>query len=565
MEQVAANHGNGIKDIRAPCVDALLTHPPEVPLPTTFQEFYNFPEVCGFEVDADFTLLRSRSINSRRPISFFIQGWLFFGPVSTVIQVDKRPVLSFNELLNFNNLSTEHLHKAIAEWTEWELSHEEGLSFRMIQVGWVLDWARQIIQKNFAYQYPDTDPNVSTSGEKNGVQPFDNYVSDNSILILMCLGETLSAAKARIVEQAGVDIIGWHGDGNIGWGPPKYVFDKMDEEGWCPRAVTILRGQVNSNATMLVAAYQAYRNTQRLGAKHKDGGCTPEECKVKSSDKNGRYQSRHIKGCVGKNCTPCGPPLASIIAALHNDHIPLLECYRDSTDDQWKFRVIQFNPERDVDKKFVTISHVWSDGWGNEGANELNRCQIDFICRQIKRATLQSDTPFWMDTLIVPVARDQKEERQKAIRQILKVFSSSTCTIILDNGLSAMDRGGPDTPAEAAMKIISSVWMRRLWTLLEAYLSREIYIPFEETEQSANNLVTFENLYQTLEERMKLPTSGITQMVRSQLSSMIMGGNRLSKEAADETENSPMLVVNAYRAARWRVSYLSHIFASYTP
>lgn len=29
------------------------------------------------------------------------------------------------------------------------------------------------------------------------------------------------------------------------------------------------------------------------------------------------------------------------------------------------------------------------------------------------------------------------------------------------------------------MKILSSVWMRRLWTLQEAFLSRNIIFPFE--------------------------------------------------------------------------------------
>jgi hypothetical protein len=176
-----------------------------------------------------------------------------------------------------------------------------------------------------------------------------------------------------------------------------------------------------------------------------------------------------------------------------------------------------------------------------------------------------------MDTLVVPVAKGQEEYRKKAIRQICNVFSRSSHTIILDKGLSSMDKGG--APAETAMKIFSSVWMRRLWTLQEAYLSRSICVPFEEEDvQSASNLVTFEKLEGDLENAMMKTGSGITHMVRAQLSRMVMGEERQSMRGPANKrdlkkrrqKDDVMEVANAYRAARWRVSYMDRVLTAHS-
>jgi len=319
---------------------------------------------------------------------------------------------------------------------------------------------------------------------------------------------------------------------------------------------------------MLVAAYQAYQKSRRMTtSEHRESGCTRLECKVQSKDVRGKYKSHHHRPCDGKECKPYGPPMEQIIEIFkENDGtrniIPLLVMTNKEKEEP-QFELRRFDPDSSDKPSFVTISHVWSDGWGNEKENKLNRCQLEFIRRQIGLATGGKDnTPFWMDTLVVPVADEDKESRRKAIRQIFDVFGQSENTIILDNGLSSMNKGGP--VAEAAMKIFSSVWMRRLWTLQEAYLSNKIYIPFEEGSDGTNNLVTFEDIEKKLEEHMKTPKSGITQTIRIQLSRMIIGEERRkwkSWRGANGTaidnmfkRNYAMLVANTYRAARWRVS-----------
>ncbi|KAK4209671.1 hypothetical protein QBC37DRAFT_449855 [Rhypophila decipiens] len=575
MEQVADNHGDGIRDIYVTCVDDLKE--PDVHPPNTFQEFYDFPELCGWQVKEDFTLMPydqgeqyhnapAKQVNQlSKP--FLIQAWLFFGLIQTLVQIDNKPILTFNDLHASGQLSTAKLHDAIKKWTDWEAKNKKGQRFRLIQVGWVLDQARQVIRKEFAYRPgeddADDDLNDTLDGYGNQAQV---HPGDKMILVIMCLGETLAAAKARILEQNQIDTTGWHSDDQAGWGPPKHVFTMMEKAKWCPRTMEILRGQVSSNATMLIAAYQAYHASDRMKGGHIEAGCTAQECKLKSLDEKGKYENRHRPNCRRRNCEPFGPEGETVLELLRRDKniIPLLRLKGCDDPGGPQFEVIPFDPKDEDDTMdFVTISHVWSDGWGNEQENKLNRCQLSFIRSQIKRATGSENTPFWMDTLVIPVAKGEEECRKRGIRQIFDVFSSSSHTIILDNGLSDMDQGKTGRPAEAAMKIFASIWMRRLWTLQEAYLSNKLLIPFMEENRATNNLVDFDVLEQELELFMKKSTSGITQIIKVQLSHTIMGEerrlrkNRMTGKGRHEKllkEKTAAVVANAYRAARWRTT-----------
>ncbi|KAM7216552.1 hypothetical protein V8F06_008080 [Rhypophila decipiens] len=580
MEQVADNHGEGIKDIYVSCVDDLKE--PDVDPPQTFQEFYDFPELCGWQVKEDFTIMTydppRQPQNEQYPNAptkqvnqlskpFLIQAWLFFGLVQTIVQIDNKPILSFDDLHASGQLSTAKLHDAIRKWTEWEAKNRKGQRFRLIQVGWVLDLARQVIRKEFAYRPGEDDANDVDDGSPDmyGNQA-QVHPGEKTILVIMCLGETLAAAKARILEQNQIETTGWHSDDQAGWGPPKHVFTMMEKARWCPRTMEILRGQVSSNATMLVAAYQAYHASDRMKGGHFEAECTSQECKLKSLDEKGKYENRHRPNCRKRFCEPFGPDKDKVLELLAEEEniIPLLRLKGCDDPGGPQFEVIGFDPNNEHDPMdFVTVSHVWSDGWGNEQENKLNRCQLSFIRGQIKRATGSELTPFWMDTLVIPVAKGQEECRKKGIRQIFDVFASSSHTIILDNGLSDMDRGNAAKPAEAAMKIFASIWMRRLWTLQEAYLSNRLLIPFMEENKATNNLVDFDKLEQELEVFMKKSTSGITQIIKIQLSHTIMGEerrlrkNRMSGKGRHEKllkEKTAAVVANAYRAARWRTT-----------
>jgi len=556
-------------------------------VPTDKSAFYAFPKAKGWKVEHDHKLeLRE---NSSSPMDFdnFLQAWLFFGLILTVVQKNGKPILKFHDLHDENLLDTKKLRSALDEWTAWEMANIEGIGFRMIQVDLVLDKARQVVRKNCGYNLENEQVEYAVHRDDEGHEA--RHITDENVLALMILGETLSAVKLSIVEHSKIkmNISGWHGDDDDGWGPPRYVFEAMRKGKWCQRAVHLLKGQLRSNATMLLAAWFAYHGSDRMTKGHES--CTPSECKGHVKGLDGKYTNCHIPPCEG-DCDMVGPKIQEVCKILQagdqdsSGGIPLLEF---SAEDK-NCVTMKVKPLNEGEA-FAAISHVWSDGWGNETENKLHACQLRFIRRQLRRAHNDRDVPFWMDTLVVPVGIDaeevkrlkeegivptitDKEEvkrlKKKAIGQIFKVFKRSSFTIILDNGLCAMDPGENGKPAQAAMKILASGWMRRLWTLQEAFVSQKLYITFKEKGKNYDNLKNLDDLKKKLLSPKDALASPLMKMVRDHLLHNLMGDQRdermfyLDKNNADRLtppKDAAIMVVNVWRAARWRVSSLLYL------
>ncbi|KAK7926582.1 hypothetical protein PG985_003580 [Apiospora marii] len=549
MEHVAEYHGKAVGQIDVRVLDPVGR---KIVIPETAEQFWAFPKEQGWEVEEDFSL-KAKS-NKRCDLAEFLQAWLFFGLCFTVVQINSEPILSYKDLVEENSLSTAELNNALKRWFERELRQHNnkedrnGTRLRMIQVAYLLDYARQVIRSHCAC----TGDGITV---KYGVDAGPLYVADDHVLVLMCLGEALCEMKAQITRKCNVEMAGWHSaEDQEGWGPPRYVLKCMKDKRWCPRAVRLLRGQFSANATLLVSAYHACREREETNStdlRHRE--CTADICLEKCENDQHLYCCRHV--CEDSGCDSFGPDMDKVLKTLtgKTDGIPLLS-FQDQEEEQGKIslKVLQFDPMDKEKLKFVAISHVWSHGWGNEQANKLNYCQLKLIQRQIKRATGSQDTPFWMDTLVVPVAH--KEARKKAIRQIHSVFNSSTHTIVIDNGLLSMKEGHK---AETAMKVLSSGWMRRLWTLQEAHLSKSIHFAFKETEPSAQSLYGLHEIERRLVTA-EDPAPVTSMRGRIQLSKVIMSrheyGQVVDGSAGKSASEAGIILGDAWHAARWRTT-----------
>ena len=555
---------HGITDIEIECVVREDMNPP-----TDKRAFHSYPERKGWRVEHDYKLDIQDNASSPEYFDVLLQSWLFFGLIFTVVQKDYRPILTFDDLHDGNQLDTKKLNGALKEWYTWELDHPDTIGIRMIQVDYILDKARQVVRRNCGY-------NHKTDQVEYSENPGDSrHLTDEIALELMTIGETIAAVKMKIMEaKINANIPGWHGDDDGGWGPPRYVFSQMTADGWCSRSVHLLKGQLRSNATLLLSAYQAYYRSTRMTFNHDK--CDADECKFQSVDENGVYTRRHTPTCEneGHECEMLGPNISEVLDILKKNpteggshklaDVPFLKFFGDEESPELRVKTLT-----DEDENFATISHVWSDGWGNETENKLLICQLKFIRRQLRKASGDKDILFWMDTLVIPVGAQTTELqdlKKKAIGQIFKVFEKSTYTIILDNGLCGMSLGENGKPAQAAMKILASGWMRRLWTLQEAFLSRKLYIVFKEKGPRYFNLKDLDVLDKTIRSKgaVDLLASPLLSMVRDQLLHNIMGHERedrnfILSHKKEKGQTIPpkaasTLVVNAWRAARWRVS-----------
>lgn len=367
-------------------------------IPSNWETFHSYPKRCGWEFDHDYQIHLGESPCPSESLASFLQSWLFYGLVFTVVQKNQEPILDFKALNNPGNnapgtLTTQKLANALLKWKEWERGNPSGRNLRMVRAEKVLDIARRVVRRRF-----------SCEGDYLGQQVSDDklHVTDEFALVLMTLGETLSAAKSKIMRETKSELHGWHYDHTEGWGQPRFVILKMRENKWCPRTIHIWRNQFQSNATLLLAAYYAYKDVSLIkGEEHtkrteERPPCTKDTCNVISAtDDSGQYHSRHLSGshyvtpCLEECGEPLGPDMELVETHLRKDNTPLLQFYNEDETDV-RLEVIAWSPNS---PKYATISHVWSDGFGNEKENRIPKCQLRYIKRQL--ALLGGYNTFW--------------------------------------------------------------------------------------------------------------------------------------------------------------------------
>ena len=161
-----------------------------------------------------------------------------------------------------------------------------------------------------------------------------------------------------------------------------------------------------------------------------------------------------------------------------------------------------------------------------------------------------------MDTLVIPVQKNDNRARKIAIQQIFSVFKKSDLTLVLDAGLEMQhhDQSSDNAFSLAAMCILSSGWMRRLWTLQEAFLSKKIYFVFKEAERSAKERpLDLEELLQRLDDKSKESLHAVVlARVNSHLRGKLMHDVPYPSGASDRLR-AAMLLANTWQATRWRV------------
>jgi hypothetical protein len=548
----------------------------------------------------------------KKRYSQFMQSWLFFGLIAAVVYDDYGRNFDHKRLVqDRQRVNTKELPEMLKEWRAWEMdpANTRGRKMRMIRAQFALDLARKVVTANCSLD------NLELEGDPDWQGPM--VLKPELAMSLMLIGETLSNAKARIIKEIGFHVRGWYGDTEDGWGTPKAVVGWMKEEGWCPRTIKLLRAQLRNNATAILGVYASHRNTKPF--KGHDRCKEHEACKAWSQHISGTedYATRHHpeclhgKGtnaciddgaqailtsqtatdvehpCFGKSkekekthdaptChTPCNTmfgvlDMKDVIDLINADKIPLLKLTRSSTKgEQLELELTDHTqcPE------YATISHVWSDGYGNIKKNKLYQCQLQYFNRLLKWAQRSrllhregqgyddpEPLPFWMDTLVIPVEDKYKDARAKAIGQIYNVFSKARYTIVVDNGLNDMTWDGKDYTT-TAMQILASGWMRRLWTLQEAFLSRKLLFAFKSSGQDTLPLVdldAIEDLYDETETKL---ISNLPATAQSYYNNLL-GPDRKARIHKLTSTNGVGLIASVWRAAQWRVRAKSVIVLS---
>lgn len=76
-----------------------------------------------------------------------------------------------------------------------------------------------------------------------------------------------------------------------------------------------------------------------------------------------------------------------------------------------------------------------------------------------------------------------------ALQRIADVYRNATHVLVLDSALTQFEAEGRH-PAELLLRVFAcSPWMRRLWTLQEAALAKNLYIQFKDKAVSTMTLI----------------------------------------------------------------------------
>ncbi|KAH8591006.1 hypothetical protein B0O99DRAFT_675578 [Bisporella sp. PMI_857] len=536
-------------------------------------------------------------------------------------------LLSFEDLVTRHQssrfLTTQKLPEKLQKWHDGiKNTHDKAkLHERLIDADRALEIARKVVRANFK-EHSKFETKISLSGyEGNHDAPEyeSNPDRDSEQLLELCLmvlGETLSAAKIHIMNDLGLRINGWFMDDDEGWGPPSYILTKMRSSNWCLRAQTVLRGQLGASSILLFAAW-ANHNEGYSNEKKQHANCTVSQCiyvqgqeegQVSSSDENGSkraeatYPPQHHGDC--QQCELLGPKMSDVNS--------ILDC-ADMTTEAHDFPLFRIVYEEDTSGKngttesrvrgitvekwdrqdgrslrrpsFATISHVWSQGMGNWKANSLQACQLKFIQKALEKAKIEELDGRKHDFIskLVKAALDKKcpasyrlieegadpeysssnfiERKNRAIRQIYHVFNSATCSIVIDKEL-CKDYAGKK-PSQTLIKVLTSPWMRRLWTLQEAFLSRRLWVAFKDSGggtvilEDVDKQIAWLELEGTSEDVNSAAfQQSMAELIKRKLYYNLMGKDREIRNRKDhpiQTRGS-MVIASAWHSTRWRIT-----------
>ncbi|CAF9939192.1 hypothetical protein IMSHALPRED_001243 [Imshaugia aleurites] len=238
--------------------------------------------------------------------------------------------------------------------------------------------------------------------------------------------------------------------------------EPLKKSNWCPSQIEIMM-----RSKMSLQSLYFFTSMQDPISAGRHGLCDNQKCLAyQTNPKN--YAPQHvIKAC---RCKDLYIDMSSLNAAVKIGALPLLRIREAGTLDDLTVEIVVSQP----DTCYVALSHVWADGLGNPKANALPRCQLLHLSKltQNLRAKLSPENPpnevlLWCDTLCCPIA--PTEAKNQVLTQMKSIYEQATGVLVLEASIRLYDSEAMG-PEETCARILTSAWMRRLWTLQEGAL-----------------------------------------------------------------------------------------------
>lgn len=253
----------------------------------------------------------------------------------------------------------------------------------------------------------------------------------------------------------------------------------MKDHGWCISDISRLEAKYKSIQSLYIA-----RMMDKSLPSRNHEHCTKFTCQF-FQIKTETFQLQHQQeNCSCDQLQVNSEELTDIL--LQGDKFPVLRFTGDLHNLEAEL------VEAELNVPYVAISHVWADGLGNPESNSLYRCKLHHLRNLVasirdQDLTNGNNIPYvWLDTLCSP-AKDGPG-KQLAIEKIRLVYQRAKIVLVLDAGLMSYS-ANEQSVFELLIRIFTSGWMRRLWTLQEGALARLLYFQFADKAVSLEELM----------------------------------------------------------------------------
>lgn len=265
--------------------------------------------------------------------------------------------------------------------------------------------------------------------------------------------------------------------------------DVMRVAGWCPSQITLLiQGALSVQSLYF---FTALSQPDLPGRHHL---CNERKCIAYQTNLE-KYTTQHCTNDC--QCEELSVDVEVIDQILIEGNLPLMRIIPGQTYAELRLEMVPSRP----DSRYVALSHVWADGLGNPTANALPRCQLLRLHGLLpKSATLpdsrgsKDELLLWCDTICCPVEPD--EAKKRALLQLKRTYQDATHVLVLDSSLQFLDSNAI-SPEETCARILSSGWMRRLWTLQEGAIpanNKRLWFQFRDRAVNLHPLL--QSMYQ---------------------------------------------------------------------
>lgn len=430
--------------------------------------FLEYPQRCGLpSLKADGTQGKTPSLTAsgrrrllempQAELESLMQNWLFFGLLHEVLQdlfhhdefVVAARSQEENGEMETSIITTANLLARLEEW-ENRMKQENRLPALYEHLAECLGLAHACL----SVEYP----------------AFDNDLRFH----LASVSELIGYAVSKACDVA------WTKDARrnllpLTWGltpgDPFLRYLLLERSNCCPSQIRMLINEFGSSTQALAFVATCFQDDY-LQPRHE--ACDEAKCQA-----GGLLTPHQIPRHVDESCKCDSLRIdeEQLAYCLRQGHLPLLRIRHEKDIDKLSVEVVTSTEST----PYAAISHVCADGLGNSAATALPRCQIarlkvsvnnldfEYVPTKVPIEIDASQLLLWCDTLCCPVV--SKEAKNIALTQLYRTYNEAYVVLVLDRSLIShpqrTDRVGVE---EACLRVATSRWMTRLWTLQEGAL-----------------------------------------------------------------------------------------------